>query len=114
MKIVVTAQGKNLNAPVSPTFTRCPVFICVDTVTNSALPIVNAVMREPKDAGMKAAQIVLEQGAEVVITNKIEPQAFHDLQAAGVAVFSVTPRSVGDALKEFLQGKLLKITVPTI
>lgn len=114
MKIVVTAQGKNLSAPVSPIFTRCPVFICVDTVTNSALPIVNAVMREPKDAGMKAARIVVEQGAEVVITNKIDPQAFHDLQAAGVAVFSTTPQSVGNALKAFLQGKLLQITAPTI
>ena len=33
MKIVVSAQGENLDAPASPVFGRCPTYVFVDTET---------------------------------------------------------------------------------
>ncbi len=33
MKIVVTANGADLDAPASPVFGRCPTYVFVDTET---------------------------------------------------------------------------------
>jgi len=114
MKIIVTAQGNDLNAPVSPTFARCPYFLVVDTETNAVVPVVNKSMREPKGAGIAAAQFVLSQKVDAVVTNKMGPKAFRVLQVAGVPVYSVTPMTVGGAVNEFNAGKLLPIKVPSI
>ena len=77
------------------------------------LKVINQ-MRQPKAAGNQAAEIVLEHGVDVVVTNKIGPKAFRALQTAGVKMFSVTPKTVGEALDDFNEEKLLEIKVPTL
>jgi predicted Fe-Mo cluster-binding NifX family protein len=113
MKIAVSAQGDDLNAPVSPTFGRCPTFVLVDTRTNAVTAVRNAAQKAPGGAGPQAAQLVADQGAEVVITNKVGPRALSALKAAGVSVYGVKPGTVGAAVEAYKAGELQLIKVFT-
>jgi len=114
MKIAVSSQGDNLNAPISPTFSRCPTFIFVDTETMEFMVVTNPGMSVPREAETQAAQLVTNQGAKAVLTNKIEPKAFFALQAAGIQVFSVKPGTVREAVEAYKAGQLRPLSAPTI
>ncbi|MBM4429494.1 MAG: dinitrogenase iron-molybdenum cofactor biosynthesis protein, partial [Chloroflexi bacterium] len=56
MKIVVSAQGDNLDAPASPVFGRCPTYVFVDTDTLAFEALPNPAISEGGGAGIQAAQ----------------------------------------------------------
>ena len=47
MKIAVTANGNDLDAPVSPVFGRCPAYILVDTETMQYEAVTNPAVSVP-------------------------------------------------------------------
>jgi predicted Fe-Mo cluster-binding NifX family protein len=106
MKIVVTTEGNNLDAPTSPRFGRCPTLIFVETETMSFEAVPNPALSASGGAGIQAAQFVLEHGAEAVLTSNIGPNAADVLQAAGVAVHLNGEISVREAVEAFKAGRL--------
>ncbi|RLC68193.1 MAG: dinitrogenase iron-molybdenum cofactor biosynthesis protein, partial [Chloroflexi bacterium] len=52
MKVAVSSNGSDLNAPVSPVFGRCPYYIFVDTETMEYEAIANPAMAAPGGAGI--------------------------------------------------------------
>lgn len=70
MKIVVTSNGRDLDAPVSPVFGRCPVYVFVDTDTMQSEAVDNPTMSAAGGAGIQAAQFVVEQTARLRLFRK--------------------------------------------
>ena len=106
MKIVVSSQGETLDAPASPVFGRCPTYrLCGhrdDGVRGPAQP-----GHEPGGgAGIQAAQFVVNQGAQAVLTGNLGPNAFDVLQAAGVPGYLVPEGTVRQAVEAFKAGQL--------
>ena len=62
MKIVVSSQGENLDAPASPVFGRCPTYVFVDSQTMEFEAVPNPAMSLGGGAGIQAAQFVVNQG----------------------------------------------------
>ena len=81
MRIVVSAQGENLDAPASPVFGRCPTYVYVDTETLEFEAVPNPAMNQGGGAGIQAAQFVVNQGAQAVLTGNLGPNAFGVLLA---------------------------------
>lgn len=106
MRIVVSSQGEGLDAQASPVFGRCPTFLFVDTESMAYEAIPNPAMSEGGGAGIHAAQFVVNQGAQAVITGNLGPNAFDVLQAAGVAGYLVSEGTVRQAIKAFSAGQL--------
>jgi predicted Fe-Mo cluster-binding NifX family protein len=106
MKIVVSAQGENLNAPASPVFGRCPVYLFVDTETMEFEAVPNPAMNQGGGAGIQAAQFVVERGAQAVLSGNLGPNAFNVLQAAGVASYLVPEGTVRQAVEAFKGGRI--------
>ena len=106
MKIVISAQGNDLNAPASPRFGRCPTYIFVETETMAFEALVNPAMSAPGGAGIQAAQFVVEQGAEAVLTGNVGPNAANVLQAANIPIYFNNEATVGAAAEAFKAGKL--------
>ncbi len=107
MKIAVTSKGTNLDSQVDPRFGRAAYILIVDTlgleveVLNN-LDNVNAF----KGAGIQAAAMVSDKGAEVLLTGFCGPNAFKTLEAAGVKVAIDVSGTVRDAVKAFNEGKV--------
>jgi predicted Fe-Mo cluster-binding NifX family protein len=106
MKIVVSAQSEGLEALTSPVFGRCPVYMMVDTETMDAQAVGNPAMAQGGGAGIQAAQFVVSQGAEAVLTGNLGPNAFEVLQAASIPAYQVPEGSVNNAVLAFRSGQL--------
>jgi predicted Fe-Mo cluster-binding NifX family protein len=106
MRIVVSAQGDNLDAAASPVFGRCPTYVFVDTETLEFEAVPNAAMNQAGGAGIQAAQFVVNQGAQAVLTGNLGPNAFGVLQAAGVPGYLVGEGTVRQAVEAHQAGQL--------
>ena len=106
MKIVVTASGTHLDAPISPIFGRCPTYLFVDAERMACEAIQNPATSASAGAGIQAAQFVVERGARAVLTGSIGPNAANALQAANVPVYQIFDGTVRQAVEMFRQGQL--------
>ena len=106
MKIVASASGANLEAMVDPRFGRCPYYIFVDTDTGTFEAQENAAAMAGGGAGIQAAQAVVQNGAQAVISGNIGPNAFQVFSAAGVPTYTATGMSVSQAVAAFKAGTL--------
>ncbi len=106
MRVVVSSQGNNLDAPVSPVFGRCPVYLFVDTETMEWEAVPNPAMNQSGGAGIQAAQFVVNRGAQAVLTGNLGPNAFEVLQAAGIVGYLVSGGTVRQAVEAFQEGRL--------
>jgi len=107
MKIAVTSKGTDLDSMVDPRFGRASYILIVDSET-LALDVldnqdnVNAF----KGAGIQAAAMVSDKGAEVLLTGFCGPNAFKTLDAANIKIVNDVAGTVRDAVEAFKQGRL--------
>ena len=106
MKICISSTGKDLDAFVDQRFGRCQYFLIFDTETMNVKTISNESMLSSGGAGIQAAQSVIKEDIDFVITGNIGPNAFQILQAAGIKVYIVTEGTVKDAIDNYKNGKL--------
>jgi predicted Fe-Mo cluster-binding NifX family protein len=106
MKIVVSANGVDLDAPASPVFGRCPVYVFVDTETMAFEAVENPAVGAPGGAGIQAAQFVVERGAQAAVTGNMGPNAFNVLQSAGIPIYLFGGGTVRQAVEAFKAGQL--------
>jgi predicted Fe-Mo cluster-binding NifX family protein len=107
MKVAVTSKGILLESEVDPRFGRAPYILIVDTDT-WAFEVLdnNDNVNAFKGAGINAATMVSDKGAEVLMTGYCGPKAFATLEAAGVKVVSDVTGKVRDAVKALKEGKV--------
>ena len=95
MKVAVTAKGVLLDSEVDPRFGRAPYILIVDTATLAFEAIDNSDnVNAFKGAGIQAATMVSDKGAEVLMTGYCGPKAFATLEAAGIKVIMGAPNLI--------------------
>jgi predicted Fe-Mo cluster-binding NifX family protein len=114
MKVIVTAEGADLDAPASPRFGRCPTYLLVETETMAFEALPNPAASASGGAGIQAAQFVVEQGAQAVLTGNVGPNAADVLQAANVSVYVNGEADVRAAVEAFKAGMLLLANGATV
>jgi predicted Fe-Mo cluster-binding NifX family protein len=114
MKVAVSSNGMDLDAPVSVFFGRCSNFVLVDTETMEATALPNGAVGASGGAGVQSAQFVLRQGAEAVISGNVGPNAMQVLSAAGVPVYSAGDTSVRQAIDNLVAGSLRPLTAASV
>ena len=115
MKIAVTAQGRDFNAPVDPRFGRASCFVVVDTETGAFSVADNAQnLNALQGAGIQAGRTVVDLGVGAVITGNVGPKAFATLTAGGVKVYTGATGDVGEAIEQFKAGALKLVDDATV
>lgn len=114
MKVAVSATGDGLDSAVSPVFGRCPFYLLVDTESMEWSAVANPAMGAAGGAGIQAAQFIVEQGVQALLTGNVGPNATDVLNAAGVAIYPVTQGTVREAVEAFRSGKLQDIGEATV
>lgn len=110
MKIAVTSTGESLDSQVDPRFGRAAIFLVVDTETMELECVKNENLAAAGGAGINAAKLVADAGAEAVLTGNCGPNAHRTLSAAGVKVYTAVEGTVGEAVELFKGGKLTEAT----
>ena len=106
MKVVVTAEGPDLDSRIDPRFGRCAFFVFVETDDLSCTGIENPSIALGHGAGIQSSQFVAEKGAEAVITGNVGPNAYRTLEAAGLQVLTGASGTVRQAVEAFKSGAL--------
>jgi len=107
MKIAVTSTGTDLESEVDPRFGRAPYFLVVDSETFDFEALDNKEnVNALKGAGIQAAGMVSNKGAEVLLTGFCGPNAFKVLKAAKIGVANNASGTVRDAVEAYLEGRL--------
>jgi len=114
MKICVTSIGNNIDSDVDPRFGRCKYFLIIDTDSMNVKSISNESMMASGGAGIQAAQMVANEGAETVITGNIGPNAFQTLKAAGIKIITGANGKIKDVVERYNNGELKEIDSPSV
>lgn len=111
MKVVVTAQGNDMNSQVDPRFGRTKWFIVVDTETGDFQVHDNEQnLNAAQGAGIQAGRNVVNLKAEAVITGNVGPKAFRTLTAAKVKIFLTKDQTVQQAIDSLKSGELNEVS----
>ncbi len=114
VKIAISATGPGLDANVDPRFGRCQYFIIVDAETMQFETLENSSGAAAGGAGISAAQMVANKGAEIALTGNCGPNAYQTLSAAGVQVISGVSGTVRNAVEAYKAGRLQPSVQPNV
>ncbi|EGD51134.1 Predicted Fe-Mo cluster-binding protein, NifX family [Thermoanaerobacter thermohydrosulfuricus] len=113
MKIAISSEGKTLEAKVDSRFGRAQYFIIVDSETMDYKVIDNAAVAQSSGAGTKAAQTLIDEGVQVLISSSVGPNAMEVFKAAEIPVYKAIEGDVKTNIELFKNGSLEKITEAT-
>ncbi len=111
MRIAITTGGNDLDAQIDSRFGRAPNFLVLDTETMRFDLVANTQSLDlAQGAGIQSAQNVLAHKPEVVLTGNCGPKAYRVLKAAGIKVVVGVKGRIGDAIRDYMNGKYVEAT----
>ena len=113
MKIAISSAGPDLGSDVDPRFGRCAYLIFYDTDTGDWEAVSNANRDAAGGAGIRTSQLVIDRGAEAVVTGNIGPNAMQVLSGR-VKVHTGFFGPVEQAIQAFKEGSLADTTSATV
>ncbi len=107
MKIAITTAGDNLEATVDTRFGRAPQFLIYETEGGACYIKSNDQnLNAAQGAGIQSAVHLCNEKVDSVITGNCGPKAFATLDAAGVAIYTCSNLTVGEAIEKLKNGTL--------
>ena len=114
MKAAISAQGKHLGSQIDPRFGRSPYFLIIDVDTLDFEAVSNPNVNVVGGAGIQSAQLMIEQGVDLVITGNCGPNAHQALSAVGIQVITGVSGKVQDAIQIYKAGKYQASSEPNV
>lgn len=112
MKIVISSNGNNINSLLDKRFGRCEFFQIHDTENGDFKVIENLGQSSSGGAGIVAAQQLIDEKVDVVITGNLGPNAFELMEKAEIKTYTCESISINDVLEKFKNRELEEITSP--
>ncbi len=106
MKLGISSMGKDINSILDERFGRCNYFIIYDTEDSSVKVIENKGKISGGGAGIAAAQQIIDEGVDVVITGNLGPNAFNLFTNSQIKVYRCDSIKIELAIQLFKEGKL--------
>lgn len=110
MIIILSSQNGTMQSAVDFRFGRSSFLMKVNTDTNAFESFPNPGVERSGGAGVAAAQFVIDQKVDAVISGDFGPNAARAFKAAHIPMYLYHDdiQTVTQALEEFKQGKLTK------
>ena len=106
MKIAIPVDEKTLESSVCASFGRTPYFLIYDTETKESVFIDNSAAASTGGAGIKAAQTIVDNKANALLTPRCGQNAADVIKSADIKIYKTTSASVKDNIAAFVDGKL--------
>ena len=87
MRIAIPVDGKSLEDNVSENFGRANYFLIYNHVSKEADFVNNTAITSQGGAGIKAAQLIIDQGASVLIAPRLGENAAQVLNGASIQLY---------------------------
>lgn len=106
MKIAIPVNEENLETDVSLSFGRATYYLIYDLDTKKANFIENSAASSKGGAGIKAAQIIVDNQASVLITPRCGINAVQVLEAANIKLYQTEFSLAKENIDAYKEGKL--------
>ncbi len=106
MKIAIPVDEKSLESNVCISFGRTPYFLIYDTDTKESVFLDNSAVASTGGAGIKAAQTIVDNKTNVLLTPRLGENAADVFKAAEIKIYKTTTASAKDNIDAFIVGKL--------
>ena len=106
MKIAIPATANNIDSEVCPSFGRTEFFLIYNTNDQSNFFLDNSAATIQGGAGIKAAQILVDEHVDVLITLRCGENAASVLLEANIAIYKAAGNNLKDNISACEQGKL--------
>ena len=94
-------------ADVDPRFGRAAFFIIMDLATMESETVENTQnLNLSQGAGIQAAQTIVENHVDCLITGHCGPKAFKVLKTGGVKIMTGAKGHIADAVRQYENGEL--------
>ena len=110
MKIALTCIGKEMNDNLDLRFGRCSYFLIFDSNKGVNHTLENKGQTSGGGAGIAAAQQIIDEEVEVVITGSMGPNAYNLMLSSGIKVYASKELACTQALELLNKGELEEIT----
>ncbi len=114
MKIAVTSVGTEMDSQVDPRFGRAAYFAIVDTETMAFEAVENTNVSAAGGAGINSAKVVIDAGAEAVLTGNCGPNAERTLRAGNIKLYTGVTGTVAEAVEGFKAGRWQEAAGPNV
>lgn len=106
MIIAIPADEKNMGTNVCVSFGRTPYFLIYDTETKESTFIDNSAATSTGGAGIKAAQTIVDNKVNALLTPRCGENASDVLGAADIKIYRTNGISVKENINKFVAGRL--------
>ncbi len=106
MKIGISSDGENLDSFLDLRFGRCRYFVIYDTESNEVKVVENGGQSSKGGAGIAAAQQLIDENVDVVITGNLGPNAFELIEKANIKVFKSESILLKSVIEKYKNGEL--------
>lgn len=106
MKIAIPVEKDNLETTVCPSFGRAPYFLLYQLDIKESEFINNPAASSPGGAGIKAAQVIVDSAAQVLLTPRCGENAADVLKASNIKIYKTSGTSAQENISAFSKGEL--------
>ncbi len=115
MKVAISSMGEGWAAKADARFGRAPYFVFVEE-QESGVPRITVLKNDAAKAatgvGTEAAKEVIREGAKVVVSGSVGPNAFQVFEQMGIDVYLIQGElTVKDAYERYRDGRLQKMII---
>ncbi|NEZ46698.1 diguanylate cyclase [Clostridium niameyense] len=109
MKIAISSKGKSMEDLLDLRFGRCEYFQIHDMDNDELKVVKNEGAMSGGGAGIVAAQQLIDEKVDVIITGKLGPNAFKLVDAANIKAYSCEGISIKSVLEKYKNKELSKL-----
>lgn len=110
MKIAIPAENRNIDSNVCASFGRAPYFLIYDIETKESTFKENTAAASTGGAGIKAAQIIVDEKVNALLTVQLGENAAKVLKGADVRIYKAIDASIKENIESFAADKLALLT----
>lgn len=106
MKIAIPVNDKSIEGSICQSFGRAPYFLIYNTETQKGKFLENTALKSQGGAGIKAAQIIVDSGADSIITSRCGKNAADVMAIAKIKIYKSRGDSINENVEAQINGKL--------
>lgn len=106
MKIAIPVDDKSMETNVCQSFGRAPYFLIYDTDSQESEFIDNSAAASRGGAGIKAAQTMVDNRVDALLTPRCGENASEVLNSAHIKIYKTTEAAVTNSIKAFINEQL--------
>jgi predicted Fe-Mo cluster-binding NifX family protein len=111
MKIAISAKGKITDDLMDMRFGRCEYFQIHDTELKAVKVLENKGQLASGGAGIVAANKLIDENIDVIITGNLGPNAFELVEKSDIKAYRCDSTSIKSALDKYNNNELQEIKI---